>query len=94
MVQLKKRILLQKETLLSELITTCLDPGDSRRQKIRHEFSDIENLNEERIEELLERFLEDFQEGKLKSNGWSTTVPAYNISKAVLNTYTRLLANR
>ena len=51
-------------------------------------------MNEERIEKLLERFLVDFKEGKLKSRGWLMTVPAYNISKAVLNAYTRLLAKR
>lgn len=63
-------------------------------EMIRHELGDIENLNEERIEKLLQIFLEDFNEGRLKSHGWSTTVPAYNLSKAALNAYTRVLAKR
>lgn len=63
-------------------------------ERIRSELSDLEKLSEEKIEKLLQQFLADFKEGKLKYHGWTTTVPAYNISKAVLNAYTRILAKR
>ncbi|ONK55174.1 uncharacterized protein A4U43_UnF6760 [Asparagus officinalis] len=63
-------------------------------EKIRNELNDIENLNEDRIENLLKRFLEDLKEGKLESGGWSMMLPSYSISKQVLNAYTRVLAKR
>ncbi|XVE59752.1 hypothetical protein DITRI_Ditri05aG0072600 [Diplodiscus trichospermus] len=61
---------------------------------IRSELGDIENLAEEKLNDILQRFLKDFKENALEANGWSIMLPAYGISKAVLNAYTRILARR
>ncbi|KAI6702470.1 hypothetical protein NL676_011606 [Syzygium grande] len=50
--------------------------------------SDIENLTEEKVDEVVNVFLEDFK------NGSSAVTPAYNMSKAALNAYTRILAKK
>ncbi|KAJ4812018.1 hypothetical protein LUZ62_024584 [Rhynchospora pubera] len=64
-------------------------PGDS----IRKELQNIDNLVEERLEELMESFLVDCKEGRLKENGWpDRTFSAYKVSKNAVNAYTRILA--
>ncbi|XP_027348876.1 (+)-neomenthol dehydrogenase-like isoform X2 [Abrus precatorius] len=55
---------------------------------------DGENLTEERIDEVLKEFLKDFKEGLLENNGWPTILSAYRVSKAALNSYTRILAKK
>ncbi|PWA97034.1 glucose/ribitol dehydrogenase [Artemisia annua] len=62
--------------------------------KVKEELQAIETLTEERIDEIIQRFLLDFKNGKLKENGWPLTVSAYKVSKATLNAYTRLLARK
>lgn len=54
--------------------------------------SNVENLTEEIIDDIVQLFLKDFKEDKLKSNGWPITVSAYKISKAAIAAYTRFLA--
>ncbi|XP_044503860.1 (+)-neomenthol dehydrogenase-like [Mangifera indica] len=56
--------------------------------------SDAENLTEERLDEVLTEFLKDFREGSLAAKGWPPHISAYNVSKATLNAYTRILAKR
>ncbi|GLU00625.1 hypothetical protein SLE2022_179770 [Rubroshorea leprosula] len=58
--------------------------------------SNDESLTEERIEEVLNEFLEDFRKNVLKAKGWPTYLgaPAYSVSKAAMNAYTRILAKR
>ncbi|KAK4848404.1 hypothetical protein QYF36_012546 [Acer negundo] len=56
--------------------------------------NDVENLTEEKIDELLNKFMKDFKEGSLEKQGWRTYLSAYTVSKATLNAYTRLLANK
>ncbi|XVF80008.1 hypothetical protein PTKIN_Ptkin15bG0035900 [Pterospermum kingtungense] len=58
--------------------------------------SDVEKLTEERVEEVLKEFLQDFKEGRLKTKGWPTCtgLTAYSVSKAAINAYTRILANK
>ncbi|KAF7847590.1 hypothetical protein BT93_L2809 [Corymbia citriodora subsp. variegata] len=50
--------------------------------------SDIENLTEGKVDEVLNVYLEDFK------NGSSAATPAYIMSKAALNAYTRILARK
>ncbi|XP_008232776.1 PREDICTED: (+)-neomenthol dehydrogenase-like [Prunus mume] len=57
-------------------------------------FTDAENLTEERVDEVLIEFLKDFKEGSLESKGWPSSTPAYTVSKAALNAYTRILAKK
>ncbi|XVF73240.1 hypothetical protein PTKIN_Ptkin12aG0185500 [Pterospermum kingtungense] len=49
---------------------------------------------EEKLDELLTEFLKDFKEGSLESKGWPTLLSAYTLSKAAMNAYTRILANK
>ncbi|KAL4369494.1 hypothetical protein GQ457_05G029220 [Hibiscus cannabinus] len=58
--------------------------------------SDVETLTEESVEQVLNMFLEDFRDGKMKTNGWLTHKgpAAYSVSKAAMNAYTRILANK
>ncbi|XP_027336747.1 (+)-neomenthol dehydrogenase-like isoform X2 [Abrus precatorius] len=56
--------------------------------------SDVESLTEEKLDEVLNQFLKDFKESLLENKGWPTVSPAYKISKAVLNAYTRMLAKK
>nr|ACJ84741.1 unknown [Medicago truncatula] len=55
-------------------------------------FSDADNLTEEKVDEVLKKFLEDFKESSLESKGWPKTGGAYVLSKAAMNAYTRILA--
>lgn len=54
----------------------------------------METLTEEKIDTLLTRFLHDVKENALEANGWTLMLPAYSISKATLNAYTRILAKK
>lgn len=54
----------------------------------------METLTEEKVDAILKRFLHDLKENALESNGWSLMVPAYSVSKATLNAYTRVLAKK
>ncbi|KAL5061989.1 hypothetical protein RYX36_023726 [Vicia faba] len=57
--------------------------------------SDVENLNEEKIDEILSQFLKDFKEGSIVENkGWPINMSTYVISKAALSAYTRVLARK
>ncbi|XP_038977784.1 (+)-neomenthol dehydrogenase-like isoform X1 [Phoenix dactylifera] len=63
-------------------------------ESIRNQLNDIDNLNEEKIEKLLDGFLEDLKNGTLEAGGWPMMLPSYSVSKTVLNAYTRVLAKR
>ncbi|KAI5421654.1 (+)-neomenthol dehydrogenase [Lathyrus oleraceus] len=57
--------------------------------------SDVENLTEEKIDEVLNQFLKDFKEGSIVENkGWPINMSTYIISKAALSAYTRVLAKK
>lgn len=55
---------------------------------------EVENLTEEKIDEILSKFMKDFEQGSLEKEGWRPYLSAYCVSKAALNAYTRLLAKR
>lgn len=61
---------------------------------IRWELEDAEKLDEEKIEKILGRFLEDSKERRLGAGGWPMMLPAYSISKMAVNAYTRVIARR
>lgn len=56
--------------------------------------SNVEALTEEKIDAILQGFIKDLKENKLKANGWPLTTAAYKVSKAALNAYTKLMAKR
>ncbi|KAI3444587.1 hypothetical protein Pfo_001252 [Paulownia fortunei] len=60
----------------------------------RKVLGDAENLTEERVDLVMNQFLEDFKEGSYKTKGWPSHLPAYRVSKAALNAYTRILAKK
>ncbi|XP_021720635.1 (+)-neomenthol dehydrogenase-like [Chenopodium quinoa] len=62
--------------------------------QIRSKFTNIENLTEAEIHEILQKFLQDVKQETLIENGWPLMLPAYGISKTALNAYTRLLARK
>ncbi|XP_042475514.1 salutaridine reductase-like [Macadamia integrifolia] len=69
--------------------------SQGKLQRISHTWvkevlSDIDGLTEERVDEALTKYLKDFREGLIDTQGW----PAYSISKAALNTYTRILSKK
>ncbi|MBA0831703.1 hypothetical protein Goarm_016152, partial [Gossypium armourianum] len=56
--------------------------------------SDAESVAEEQVDEVLKQFLKDFKEGSLKDQGWPIYFSAYTLSKAAMNAYTRIVANK
>ncbi|XP_048441896.1 (+)-neomenthol dehydrogenase-like [Pyrus x bretschneideri] len=62
--------------------------------RVKGVFSDVENLTQEQIDEVLTQFLEDFEEGSLESKGWPSHMSSYILSKAAMNAYTRILAKK
>lgn len=56
--------------------------------------SNVEALTGEKIDDVVQRFLDDFKDDKLKSNGWPLTTAAYKVSKAAVNAYTKLMAKK
>ena len=63
-------------------------------QSAKRVFDDVENHTEERIDKLLIEFIKDFKEGSLENKGWPTILSAYIVSKAAMNSYTRILAKK
>lgn len=56
--------------------------------------SDVQHLSEEKIDEILNEFLEDFKEGSHETKGWPLANSGYIVSKVALNAYTRVLAKK
>ncbi|XP_075640345.1 (+)-neomenthol dehydrogenase-like [Castanea sativa] len=54
----------------------------------------VNDLTEEKIDEILQWFLRDFNDQNLEANGWPKTVSAYKVSRAAVNAYTKLIAKR
>lgn len=56
--------------------------------------SEAESLTEVRIDDVLGVFLEDIKQGLAETKSWPPLFPPYSVSKAALNAYTRILANK
>jgi (+)-neomenthol dehydrogenase len=54
----------------------------------------MNDLTEERLDGLVESFLNDFREEKHEENGWPARGSAYTVSKVALSAYTRILAKK
>ncbi|KAI7988781.1 Short-chain dehydrogenase/reductase 2b [Camellia lanceoleosa] len=63
-------------------------------EKAKKELSDTDSLTEEKVEEVLKRYLDDLKEDLLETKGWPVNFSAYIMSKAALNAYTRVLAKK
>ncbi|WJX87033.1 (+)-neomenthol dehydrogenase [Trifolium repens] len=49
-------------------------------------FSDVVNLTEERIDEVIKEFIKDYEEGSLEIKGWPRFLAAYTVAKASMQT--------
>ncbi|KAH9295768.1 hypothetical protein KI387_039356, partial [Taxus chinensis] len=63
-------------------------------ENIRQQLNNFHDLSEEKIDAILQSFLTDFQQGLLKIKGWPLTISGYFVSKAAVNAYTRILAQK
>ncbi|KAK0582083.1 hypothetical protein LWI29_021379 [Acer saccharum] len=54
----------------------------------------VDDLTEEKIDQVVKEFLEDAKEGLLENKGWPVSFSAYVVSKVALNAYTRILAKK
>ncbi|XP_047068563.1 (+)-neomenthol dehydrogenase-like [Lolium rigidum] len=65
-----------------------------RSEDLKNELNNINNLTEERLDELLDMFLKDFEAGAVDARGWPAEFSAYKVAKAAMNAYSRILAKR
>ncbi|KAM0831496.1 hypothetical protein ACQ4PT_065467 [Festuca glaucescens] len=65
-----------------------------KNEEVRHELNDVDCLTEQRLDELLDKFLKDFEAGTSEAQGWPTVPAAYKMAKATMNAYSRILAKR
>ena len=65
-------------------------------EELQAKLNNIDNLSEERLDELSELFLKDYKDGQLEPHGWPAEggYPAYKTSKALANAYSRILAKK
>jgi (+)-neomenthol dehydrogenase len=63
-------------------------------EDLKQELDNVNTLSKERLDNLSELFLRDFRNGQLEPHGWPAegTCPAYKVSKALANAYSRILA--
>ncbi|XP_075074816.1 (+)-neomenthol dehydrogenase-like [Nicotiana tabacum] len=53
-----------------------------------------DNLEKEKIQEVIEQYLRDNKENTLQAKGWPSLMSAYILSKAAMNTYSRVMAKK
>ncbi|KAM1584744.1 hypothetical protein ACFX1Z_037694 [Malus domestica] len=63
-------------------------------EKAKKELVDGDSLTEEKVDNLVEGFLEDVKQNLVEAKSWPTNFSAYIVSKAALNAYTRVLAKK
>ncbi|XP_057452901.1 (+)-neomenthol dehydrogenase-like [Lotus japonicus] len=80
-----------KIVIVSSTMGRLVIMPDGRPKEV---LSDVESLKEEKIDETLDEFLKDYQEGSLETKGWPYSASAYTISKVALNAYTRILVRK
>ncbi|KAL4203182.1 hypothetical protein AMTRI_Chr01g102710 [Amborella trichopoda] len=89
--------LLQLSDSGANLVNVTSLRGELKRMpnpKVRAELEDVNNLTEEKLDEMLQKFLKDLKNGELEKNGWPLMLPSYSMSKTALNAYTRILAKK
>lgn len=65
-------------------------------EALKRELDDVASLTEERLDEVAAAFVADLEAGAVEARGWwpAGFSPAYMVSKAALNAYSRVLARR
>ncbi|XP_019180580.1 PREDICTED: (+)-neomenthol dehydrogenase-like isoform X2 [Ipomoea nil] len=68
----------------------------SKNEMARKILSNGESLTEERVDEVVKEFLKNYKEGPTiaQAKGWPRYASAYKVSKAAVNAYTRILAQK
>ncbi|XP_015888560.2 (+)-neomenthol dehydrogenase [Ziziphus jujuba] len=59
---------------------------------IRQQLSDIDSLTEETIDQIVNSFVQQAEDGTWESGGWPQTFTDYSLSKLAVNAYTRVMA--
>uniref|UniRef100_A0A0D3GV52 Uncharacterized protein n=1 Tax=Oryza barthii TaxID=65489 RepID=A0A0D3GV52_9ORYZ len=91
----KKRYFCASTSLPNNMIVPVPNlPQRMPNEKLRDELRNIDIWDEARIEAMLNEFLLDLKNERLEEAGWPTMLPAYSMSKTVVNLYTRILAKR
>ncbi|XP_057834200.2 salutaridine reductase [Cryptomeria japonica] len=65
-----------------------------KNDSLQRQLSDVSNITEEFIDNMVEMFLEDMKEGELEGKGWPIFAAPYSLSKIASNAYARLLAEK
>ncbi|RLM69029.1 hypothetical protein C2845_PM17G09770 [Panicum miliaceum] len=65
-----------------------------RSEELKQELNDADNLTEERLDELLDTFMKDYEAGALEARGWPAEFASYKVAKAAVNAYSRIIARR
>jgi (+)-neomenthol dehydrogenase len=65
-----------------------------RNEELKQELYNVDKLTEERLDELLDMFLKDFEAGEVDDRGWPEAFSAYKVAKAAMNAYSRILATK
>nr|CAD1844432.1 unnamed protein product [Ananas comosus var. bracteatus] len=78
------------EVLRSSIVNSKFIPNES----VRKEMDDVDRLTEEKIDEMVRSFLNDFKVGDLTKNNWPTIYSAYTVSKVAVSAYTRIIAKK
>ncbi|KQK14573.1 short-chain dehydrogenase/reductase 2b [Brachypodium distachyon] len=89
--------LLNLSTSGARIVNASSLSSESKRmpnEKLRNDLSNIDIWDEARIETVLNTFMEDLKNGRLEEAGWPMMLPAYSVTKMVINLYTRILARR
>ncbi|XP_054804764.1 uncharacterized protein LOC129307859 [Prosopis cineraria] len=80
-------------------VSTRLSRLSSKRNKLENEevkaqLSDEENLTEEVIDGMVNKFLQQAEDGTWKEGGWPPSHTDYTVSKLAVNAYTRFMAKK
>ncbi|GMH02624.1 hypothetical protein Nepgr_004463 [Nepenthes gracilis] len=63
-------------------------------EKALQKLGNVDGLTEDKVDEVVKEFREDAKEGQIENKGWPKHTFHYRVSKAAVNTYTRILANK
>ncbi|XP_042514395.1 short-chain dehydrogenase/reductase 2b-like [Macadamia integrifolia] len=90
--------LLKLSTSGARIVNVSSIAGELKRipcEQMQNKLGDINNLTEEKLDEILQAFLHDLKQDKFEASVWSSIFsPIYSVSKAAINAYTRFLAKR
>ena len=79
-------------TLLRLMLSSSFFYQFVSNERVRMELNDVDVLSVERLDGIVNEFLNDVKEDMLHDRGWPTQTSAYTISKAAVNAHTRIVA--